>query len=286
MILSLIMFCIKALIVLLFLITIFVIIISFFASSRKNDFPNTPSIQTNKKKSYAQENQEYYESLINNHSFNFNDRFNIGPDKADLGDYGEFLTFKEIVRWSSNYSYNYKILRNLNIGTHCEIDLVWIHETGIYVFESKNISGRIYGDENSKQWCQILNSQLKKQLYNPIFQNNGHINALKHILGNNYFYCSIIVFSERCVLDEIPSDTHSRIITKRNYLRSKLTEKITSEQSKLSIAQIEALYRKLLPYIYASKDAKQKHADYINKKYGNKRDNYNEDTNDDVDLPF
>lgn len=281
MISSLITFCIKSLIVIFFLIIIISTLIHFLKLLGVKSFQSIPHNKSVKTKSYAQENQEYYESIIKSNSFNFNDRFNICPNKSDLGDYGEFLTFKEIVRWSSNYSYNYKILRNLNIGTHCEIDLVWIHETGIYVFESKNISGLICGNENSNQWHQTLNNRLKKQLYNPIFQNNGHINALKRILGNNYFYCSIIVFSERCVLDEIPSNTHSRIITKRNYLKSKLTEKITSEQSKLSIAQIEALYQKLLPYTYASQDIKQKHSDYINKKYGNKDNN-----NDDVDLPF
>ena len=281
MISSLITFCIKSLIVIFFLIIIISTLIHFLKLLGVKSFQSIPQNKSVKTKSYAQENQEYYESIIKSNSFNFNDRFNICPNKSDLGDYGEFLTFKEIVRWSSNYSYNYKILRNLNIGTHCEIDLVWIHETGIYVFESKNISGLICGNESSNQWHQTLNNRLKKQLYNPIFQNNGHINALKRILGNNYFYCSIIVFSERCVLDEIPSNTHSRIITKRNYLKSKLTEKITSEQSKLSIAQIEALYRKLLPYTYASQDIKQKHSDYINKKYGNKDNN-----DDDVDLPF
>ena len=59
-----------------------------------------------------------------------------------------------------------------------------------------NISGQIYGDENSNQWCKILHNKTKKQFYNPIFQNNGHIRALKHILGNSYPYYSIIVFSE------------------------------------------------------------------------------------------
>ena len=278
---SLIIFCIKALIGIFFLFVIIGALIQFLELLGIKSFQNTPSSQTIKKKSYAQENQEYYESLINNNSFNFNDRFNIGPDKADLGDYGEFLTFKKIVRWSSNYNYNYKILRNLNIGTHCELDLVWIHETGIYVFESKNISGRIYGDESSNQWCKILNNRTKKQFYNPIFQNNGHINALKRILGNYYFYCSIIVFSERCELEKIPSDTHSRIITKRNYLDSELTKKITNKQSILTIPKIEAIYRKLLPFTHASEDIKQKHSDYINNKYGYKNGN-----DDDVDLPF
>lgn len=282
MISSLIALLIKVAIVLV----VVVVIKSLKSSSSDNSLNKNTSTISDRVKSYAQENQEYYESIINSSSFNFNDRFNICPDKSDLGDYGEFLTFKEIVKWSSCHSYNYKILRNLNIGTHCEIDFVWIHETGIYVFESKNISGQIYGDENSNQWCKILHNKTKKQFYNPIFQNNGHIRALKHILGNSYPYYSIIVFSERCVLEEIPSDTHSRIITKRNYLQSKLTERIAREQSRLSIAQIEALYRKLLPYTYASEDTKQKHTDYINKKYGDKRAYYDEDINDDVDLPF
>lgn len=157
MISSLIALLIKVAIVLV----VVVVIKSLKSSSSDNSLNKNTSTISDRVKSYAQENQEYYESLINNNSFNFNDRFNIGPDKADLGDYGEFLTFKEIVRWSSCHSYNYKILRNLNIGTHCEIDLVWIHETGIYVFESKNISGQIYGDENSNQWCKILNNRTK-----------------------------------------------------------------------------------------------------------------------------
>ena len=250
MISSLIALLIKVAIVLV----VVVVIKSLKSSSSDNSSNRNTSTFSNRVKSYAQENQEYYESLINSNAFNFNDRFNIGPDKADLGDYGEFLTFKEIVRWSSNYNYNYKILRNLNIGTHCEIDLVWIHETGIYVLESKNISGCIYGDEFNNQWCKTFRNNTKKQFYNPIFQNKGHISALKHILGNTYPYYSIIVFSERCELKEIPPNTHSRIITKRNYLKSELTERITREKSKLSIAQIEALYRKLLPYTYASKD--------------------------------
>ena len=280
MISSLIALLIKVAIVLV----IVVVIKSLKSSSSDNSSNKNTSTFSNRVKSHVQENQEYYESLINNSSFNFNDRFNICPDRADLGDYGEYLTFKEIVKWSSNHNYNYKILRNLNIGTHCEIDIVWIHETGIYVFESKNISGNIYGDENSNQWNQIFRNH-KKQFYNPIFQNNGHINALKRILGNAYSYYSIIVFSERCELKEVPSNTYSRIIIKRNYLRSKLTEKISSEQSSLSIAQIEALYRKLLPYTYASKDTKQKHSDYINKKYGCNENGF-KNNDDDVDLPF
>lgn len=274
-------------IIIIFLIIIIIgSIISFFEYLKNKNNPNKSKTSTNKPKNYAQENQEFYESVISESSYNFNDWFNVSPDQSNLGDYGEFLTLKEIVKLSRNYNYNYKILRNIHIGVHCEIDLVWVHSTGIYVFESKNISGWVYGSEQEKQWYTALNGRTKRQFYNPIKQNNGHIYELKQILGNAYPYYSIIVFSERCELKEIPADTDSRIITKRDNLRFKLENKLSNKQNILSIAQIEAFYRKLLQYSYASNSIKQKHNEYVNNKYGDNRTKQKNYKNDDVDLPF
>ena len=291
--LSIITFLVKAIIMLFFIIIIIFLIIiiigsiiSFFEYLKNKNNPNKSKTSTNKPKNYAQENQEFYESVISESSYNFNDWFNVSPDQSNLGDYGEFLTLKEIVKLSRNYNYNYKILRNIHIGVHCEIDLVWVHSTGIYVFESKNISGWVYGSEQEKQWYTALNGRTKRQFYNPIKQNNGHIYELKQILGNAYPYYSIIVFSERCELKEIPADTDSRIITKRDNLRFKLENKLSNKQNILSIAQIEAFYRKLLQYSYASNSIKQKHNEYVNNKYGDNRTKQKNYKNDDVDLPF
>ena len=62
-----------------------------------------------------------------------------------------------------------KILKNIYVpygNQTTEIDVVMIHETGIYVIESKNYSGWIFGNENQKQWTQMLNSYTKKRFYN------------------------------------------------------------------------------------------------------------------------
>ena len=284
--LSVITFLVKAVLILFFIFIIIGSIFSFFEYLKNKNNPNKSKTSTNKPKSYAQENQEYYESLIKENPFNFNDWFNVSPSQSNLGDYGEFLTLKEIVKFSGYLNCYYKILRNIHIGVHCEIDLVWIHATGIYVFESKNISGWVFGNEHDKQWCIALNGRTKRQFYNPIKQNNGHIYELKQILGNAYPYYSIIVFSERCELKEIPADTDSRIITKRNNLRFKLENKLSNKQNILSIAQIEAFYRKLLQYSYASNSIKQKHNEYVNNKYGDNRTKQKNYKNDDVDLPF
>lgn len=37
-----------------------------------------------------------------------------------------------------------------------EIDMIMLCQKGIYVIENKNYSGWIFGDEKSKNWCEIL----------------------------------------------------------------------------------------------------------------------------------
>ena len=43
-----------------------------------------------------------------------------------------------------------------------EVDLILIHESGIYVIESKNYSGWIFGSENHKYWTQSLLTRFGK----------------------------------------------------------------------------------------------------------------------------
>lgn len=43
-----------------------------------------------------------------------------------------------------------------NDGSTIELDIVMIHETGIYVFESKNYSGWIFGSEKKQILDTIL----------------------------------------------------------------------------------------------------------------------------------
>jgi hypothetical protein len=62
------------------------------------------------------------------------------------GNYGEFLTFCCLEKLKGDH----KLLTNVYLpkkdGSTTEIDLIMIDETGIYVFESKNYSGWIFGD--------------------------------------------------------------------------------------------------------------------------------------------
>ena len=71
-------------------------------------------------------------------------------------------------------------------GKTTEIDLLMIHEKGIFVFESKNYSGWIFGNEHQKYWTQLLDyGKEKHRFYNPVMQNAGHIQAIRQSLPQN-----------------------------------------------------------------------------------------------------
>lgn len=94
-----------------------------------------------------------------------------------------------------------------------------LHEDGIFVFESKNYSGWIFGSEGQKQWVQSLKGGHKERFCNPNLQNRSHISALARYLALDLFrFFSFIVFSERCELKRVPADTESFSILRRHHL--------------------------------------------------------------------
>ena len=62
-----------------------------------------------------------------------------------------------------------------------QIDHIVVSIFGIFVIETKNYDGWIYGGEHSEYWTQNLYGE-KHELYNPILQNAGHVRALRRVL--------------------------------------------------------------------------------------------------------
>ncbi len=178
----------------------------------------------------------------------------------DKGNYGEFLTFSYLEKLNT---YN-KIMTNLYIpkedGKTTEIDLIMIDGTGIYVFESKNYSGWIFGSENQKNWTQTLKSNQKNSFYNPIWQNNGHVNALKFVLNKDKdIFKSYIVFSERCELKKIKITSEDIIVLKRSKLLKTMQKDILSSYKIFSDKEVDQLYLRLQEYAYVDKKSKETH---------------------------
>ena len=184
----------------------------------------------------------------------------------DKGHYGEYLA--QYALGNNNVKGYSKVLCNAYIpyrGKTSEIDVIFIHEKGIYVLESKNYSGWIFGSAEQKNWTQCLNKNTKTSFYNPIMQNKTHINALSQYLKiNKNMIKSYIIFSDRCELKKVPENTNEYRILHREdllyYLRSELKEK----DNILSEEKVNEIYNALKPLTEVSEEDKQKHIDTIN----------------------
>jgi type II secretory pathway pseudopilin PulG len=91
-------------------------------------------------------------------------------------------------------------------GDFSQIDLVLVTSDGIIVIEVKDYSGWIYGSGNNTNWTKVLSYGRKKyKFYNPIKQNNNHINELRKTLKQfeKIPFFSVIVFFGDCELKEI-----------------------------------------------------------------------------------
>lgn len=129
-------------------------------------------------------------------------------DPRGKGYYGEFLLFSVLYRHLPGTC---KILMNLQIpayyGHATELDLVLIHETGLYVFEAKHYKGTIYGQTHEEYWTQYFRTAPNQRFRNPVQQNAFHIENLRRLFPNIPIHSFIVFTNDDC-------DT-SRIETKK-----------------------------------------------------------------------
>lgn len=182
----------------------------------------------------------------------------------DDGFKGEYLTYKALSEYEKDgakFLYNCYIPKGDEETT--EIDVLMLHRTGIYVLESKNYSGWIFGNEKDLSWTQSLPNKKKNHFYNPVKQNKTHIMWLNELLGKDVS-TSVIVFSERCTLKSITLDSKNIYVVKRNELKS-LMNKLVSENNDdvLNNEDLEIIYTKLKPYTELTDKEKKEHIERI-----------------------
>lgn len=108
---------------------------------------------------------------------------------------GKYVVLNDILLVSNNNS--------------TQIDHIVVSCYGIFVIETKNIHGKVYGSENAEYWTQYLPDVGYKRygftqehkLRNPIIQNNGHVKALRRLLTNqNVPIYGLVAFSNEADL--------------------------------------------------------------------------------------
>lgn len=125
-------------------------------------------------------------------------------------------------------------------GQSCQIDHIFINKSGIWVIETKNYAGTIYGQENQREWTQVLAyGNEKNKFYNPIKQNATHIYHLSNYLKVKNVFINVVVFLSNADITNIVSDNVYSIYELPTIKNQ--TTNIT-----LSIDKMEYFYNKLL----------------------------------------
>lgn len=189
----------------------------------------------------------------------------------DKGLLGEFYIYKYLKPLSGYKRYLFNLYLPKEDGETTELDVVLLHESGIYVFESKNYSGWIFGTESQQYWTQTLPAgkgrSQKRQFFNPIFQNKGHLKWLQAFLSDQTLpLYSYIVFSDRCTLKNITLTTGKHFVVNRYDLLSDLQKNIAKTGVQLSSDKIDALFEKLYPLTQVEKSKKIQHIKNIEQK--------------------
>lgn len=160
---------------------------------------------------------------------------------------------------------NYIILNNVILRTKNEktvqIDHIVISIYGIFVIETKNYKGWIFGNEAAENWMQIIYRE-KNQFRNPVKQNWSHIYALKELLSDfpNAKFIPIVAFSINADLKKINSSVP--VIYETKILRT--IEKESKEEI-LSHDEIEKIFRIIESSNIESKETEKEHVENIHK---------------------
>ena len=120
----------------------------------------------------------------------------------------------------------YKVLDDVVLKTKrgtTQIDHIVVSKYGVFAIETKNYRGEIYGDDNRKEWTQVIVTNVtylkkwyktytyvtKNQFYNPVKQSLGHLYEIKNTLTGwpNLKMFSIVVFVGDADLSNVTSNS-------------------------------------------------------------------------------
>lgn len=135
----------------------------------------------------------------------------------------------------------YRLLKNVTLPTEqgsTQIDHIIVSRYGVFVIETKNMKGWIFGNPSHKRWTQQLYRR-KHQFQNPLHQNYGHVMTLKSLLGlSDHQLHSVVYFIGDCTFKTpMPENVLKRgLIT---YIKSKTTQVLDQKEVELIVEQIQ-----------------------------------------------
>jgi restriction system protein len=162
----------------------------------------------------------------------------------------------------------YHLLKNVTLPTEngtTQIDHIIVSKYGIFVVETKNMKGWIFGGEHQKNWTQKIFKHTNK-FQNPLHQNYKHVKTLESLLElNSEQVLSVIVFVGDSEFKTKMPDNVTYTKGYINYIKSKKLPRLTETEVKSIINKIES--GRLLKSFKTNRE----HVKYIKKIVDNKK---------------
>ena len=171
----------------------------------------------------------------------------------NIGKLGEKRVVQKLNWLSNEYITLNDVLLPTRYGT-TQIDHIVVSPYGIFIIETKNYKGWIFGHEDSEEWTQSLIgkkriwgwSSQQHKFRNPIRQNLAHFRAVRDLLKDvgEFTIIPIVAFSDRADLNiTTPNHTVINWSNLRSLIKSYKTPTISPDNiqqivSKLSAANI------------------------------------------------
>ena len=176
----------------------------------------------------------------------------------------------EVSRILARLDSEYSVYNNVLIkagDNSCQIDHLVVSRYGIFVIETKDYRGAIYGGINGDYWTQYLRSK-PYSFYNPIKQNAAHVNALLHQIPHcgPSKYIPIVVFAPhgdlRLKIDGGAEVVYTYSLTKTILLHS---------EQLLTVEEVEEYKKNLEARLLTSKEDLDAHLQYVSNLVETKR---------------
>ncbi len=133
----------------------------------------------------------------------------------------------------------YHLIKNVTLPTEdgsTQIDHIIVSEYGVFVVETKNMKGWIFGGEHQKHWTQKIYKHSQK-FQNPLHQNYKHVKTLQDLLSlDDTQVHSVVVFVGDSTFKTSMPDNVTRGGGYLRYIKSK-TEVVLSASDVTSIIQ-------------------------------------------------
>jgi predicted RNA-binding Zn-ribbon protein involved in translation (DUF1610 family) len=160
--------------------------------------------------------------------------------------FGKGLLGEMLVNFATNVRLDkqkYHLIKNVTLPTEdgtTQIDHIVVSEFGIFVIETKNMKGWIFGDEKQKTWTQKIYKHTSK-FQNPLHQNYKHVKTIESALGIDHSKIfSVIVFvGESTFKTKMPENvTYAGGFI--GYIKSKTDKIISQDEVSKIVSAIES----------------------------------------------